>query len=91
MSVLAASMAAFCASTLAPWLDVLDGGDDLAGLYMVALFDVEVSDAAEGGRADVDIGLGFDLAGAAYRGGEVLANNLTGDDLGIAGLRRASP
>jgi hypothetical protein len=32
---------------------------------VVALFDVEVGDAAEGGGADVDVGLGLDLAGAA--------------------------
>ena len=32
------------------------------------------------------IGLRFDLAGAADRGGEVLADDFAGDDLGIAGL-----
>ena len=46
-------------------LHVFDGGDDLALLDVVAFFHVEVGDAAEGGGADVDIGLGLDLPGAA--------------------------
>ena len=45
----------------------------LALLDVVAFFDVEVGDAAEGGGADVDIGLGLDLSGAADNGGQVLA------------------
>jgi hypothetical protein len=40
----------------------------LAGLDVVAFLDVEVGDAAEGGGADVDVGLGLDLAGAADDG-----------------------
>ena len=53
---------------------------------VVALFDVEVGDAAKGGCADVDVGLGLDLAGAADGGDEVLAHDLAGGDLGDAGL-----
>ena len=46
-------------------------------LHVVALFGIEVGDAAEGGGAYVDEGLGSDLAGAADGGGEVLAATLT--------------
>ena len=53
---------------------------------MVAFFDVEVGDAAEGGGADVDVGLGLDLAGAADDGDEILADGLAGGDLGDVGL-----
>ena len=57
-----------------------------AGLYVVALFDVEVGDAAEGGGADVDVGLRLDLAGAVDDGDQVLADDLAGGDLGDVGL-----
>ncbi len=65
-------------------LHALDGGEDGAGLDVVAFLDVEVGDAAEGGGADVDVGLGLDLAGAVDDGDEVLAHNLAGGDLGDA-------
>jgi hypothetical protein len=48
---------------------------------VVALFDVEVGDAAEGGGADVDVGLGLDLAGAADDGDEVLRETLAVETL----------
>ena len=57
-------------------LDVLDGGDDLAFLHVVAFFHVEVGDPAHGGGANVDVGLGLDLAGAADDGDQVLAHDL---------------
>ena len=55
-------------------------------LYLVAFFDVEVGDAAHGGGAEVDIGLGLDLAGAADDRGQVLARDFGGQHLGVAGL-----
>ena len=58
----------------------------VAVLDVVAFFDVEVGDAAEGGGADVDVGLGLDLAGAADDGDEILADDLAGGDLGDVGL-----
>ena len=61
-------MVACCAATVACGLNALDGGESRAGFYVVALFDVEVGDAAEGGGADVDVGLGLDLAGAVDDG-----------------------
>ncbi len=54
---------------------------------MVALFDVEVRDAAEGGGADVHNGLGLDLAGAADGGDKVSVNGLGG---GYGGHVRAA-
>ena len=57
-------------------LDALHAGEDVAFLNVVPLLDVEVSDAAEGGGADVDVGLGLDLAGAADGGDEILAVTL---------------
>ena len=53
---------------------------------MVALFDVEVGDAAEGGGADVDVGLGLDLAGAADDGDQVLSHCFAGGYVGDVGL-----
>ncbi len=46
-------------------LNVFDSGKNGAGFDVVALFDIEVSDATEGGGADVDVGLWLDLSGAA--------------------------
>ncbi len=67
-------------------LHVLDGGDRLALLHHVALFHVEVGDAAHGGGAEVDVGLGLDLAGAADHRGQILPHDLGGQNLGVAGL-----
>ena len=58
----------------------------LALLYLVALFHVEVGDAAHRGGADVHIGLGLDLAGAADDRGQILLHELCGQHLGVAGL-----
>ncbi len=63
-----------------------DGGDELAGLNVVAFFDVEVGDATEGGGADVDVGLGLDLAGAVDDGDEILAIHLGSGHLGYRRL-----
>jgi len=54
---------------------------------MIALLDVEVGDAAKGGCAHIDIGLWLDLAGAADDGGQILARDRGGKNLGVAGLR----
>ncbi len=86
MSVLAEAMAASWASTLASRLHVLNGGQDLALGHVIALFDVEVGDAAKGGGADIDVGLGLDLAGAADDGGEILAHDFGRQYLGVTGL-----
>src|SRR6202041_2278045 len=67
-------------------LDAFDAGEDGALFYVVALLDVEVGDTAEGGGADVDIGLGLDLASAADGGDEVLADDLAGGDFGDSSL-----
>ncbi len=67
-------------------LDVFNGGKGGAGLDVVAFFDVEVRDAAEGGGADVDVGHGLDLASAVDDGDQVLADDFAGGDLGDAGL-----
>jgi hypothetical protein len=61
-------------------LDGFDAGEDVALADVVALLDVEVGDAAEGGCADVDVGLGLDLAGAADDRDEVLTDDLAGGD-----------
>ena len=53
-------------------LDIFDRGDRLALLDRVALLHVEVGDPAHGSGADVDVGLGLDLAGAADDRGQVL-------------------
>ena len=79
-------MAACWPATLASCCDVLNGGDHLTLLDVVTLLDVEVGDAAHGSGAEVDVGLGLDLAGAADDRGEVLAMNLGGEDLGITRL-----
>ena len=78
-------MVACWASTVASGC-TLSTGRGCGLLYVVAFFDVEVRDAAEGGGADVDVGLGLDLAGAADDGDEILAHDLAGGDLGDAGL-----
>ena len=67
-------------------LDAFHACHDVALMDVVALLDIEVGDAAEGGGADVDVGLGLDLAGAADRGDEVLAHDLAGGDFDDAGL-----
>jgi hypothetical protein len=59
-----------------------DGGEELAGLGVIAFFDVEVRDSTEGGGADVDVGLGLDLSCAADRGDEIFANGFGGGDRG---------
>ncbi len=67
-------------------LDALDRGEGCAGFDVIALFDVEVGDAAEGGGADVDVGHRLDLAGAVDDGDQVLTDGLAGGDLGDVGL-----
>ena len=58
----------------------------LAPLYVVAFLHVEVSDAAKRRGADIDIGLGLDLAGSADDRGQILRDNLGGQNLGVARL-----
>ena len=67
-------------------LDAFDGGEGGAGFDVVALFDVEVGDATEGGGADVDVGLGLDLASAVDDGDQILTDGFAGGDLGDVGL-----
>jgi hypothetical protein len=67
-------------------LDALDRGQGGAGFDVVALLDIEVGDTPEGGGADVDVGLGFDLAGAVDDRGEVLTGGPAGRYLGDVGL-----
>ena len=67
-------------------LHVLDGGHGLALLDHVPFLHIEVGDAAHGGGAHVYIGLGLDLAGAADDRGQILALDLGGQNLGVAGL-----
>jgi hypothetical protein len=45
-----------------------------------------VGDAAKGIGAQVHVGLGLDLAGAAYDRGQILARDLGGQDLGVGRL-----
>ena len=54
-------------------LHVLDGGDDLALLDVVAFIDVEAGDAAHGIGADVDVSLRSNLAGGTDHGDQILA------------------
>ena len=49
--------------------------------YVIPFLDVEVRDAAEGGGTDVDVGLGFDLAGAADDREKIFAGDLGGRGL----------
>ncbi len=67
-------------------LDVLDGSDDFTLLDLLAFLDVEVGDAAHGRGAEIDVVLGFDLAGAADDGGQILLDDLGGQHLGITRL-----
>ena len=67
-------------------LHVFNGGHGLALFHEVALFDVEVGDAAHGGSAKIGVGSGLDLSGAADDGGEILAGDSGGENLGVAGL-----
>ena len=53
---------------------------------MVAFLDQKMGNAPEGGGTDVDIGLGLDLSGTADNGGQILLDELSGQDLGVAGL-----
>jgi len=46
-----------------------------------------VGNSSEGGCADVDVGFGLDLAGAADHSCEVLPDHFACQDAGIAGLR----
>jgi hypothetical protein len=64
-----------------------DGCEHLPDFYMVALFDIEVGDATEGGGADVDVGFWLDLTCATHSGDEVSVDGLgRGDrwDIGAA-------
>ncbi len=45
-----------------------------------------MGDASEGGSANVDVSFGFDLAGAADDGGEVLTEDFAGGDFSDVGL-----
>ena len=54
--------------------------------YMVAFLHIKVSNAAEGGCADVDVGLWLDLAGSADDRGKVLSSHLPGRHLGELGV-----
>ena len=67
-------------------LHMLDGGHRLALGYLVSLLHIEMGDAAHGGGAKVNVGLGLDLAGAADNRGQILAHDLGGQNLGIARL-----
>ena len=86
MSVLAAAIVAFWASTVASGWTFSMLATSSPFLTLSPFFDVEVGDAAEGGGADVDVGLRLDLAGAADGGDQVLANSLAGDHFGVSGL-----
>ena len=86
MSVLAAAMAACCPATDRFLLDVLDRGDDLALLDVVAFLDGKAGDAAHGGGAQVHVGLGLDLAGSAHHRGQILAHDRGSQHLGVARL-----
>ena len=79
-------MVACWASTVASGCTLSTVARMLPCFDVVAFLDVEVGDAAEGGGADVDVGLGLDLAGAADGGDQVLADDFAGGDLGDAGL-----
>ncbi len=54
---------------------------------MVALIDIEMGDAAQGGGADVHVGLGLDLAGAVDEETRFSRDDLPMSDFGIARLR----
>ena len=45
-----------------------------------------MGDAAHGGGAQIDVGLGLDLAGTADDRGQILPYDLGGQNLGVAGL-----
>ena len=47
---------------------------------MVALFDIKVRDATEGGGADVHVGQGLDLTGSADSGNQVLLRGFARGD-----------
>ena len=53
---------------------------------MVPFNNVEVGDPAESGGADIDVGLGLDLPGAADDRTQVLSNNLSGYNFGVTRL-----
>ena len=78
-------MAACWAATVALGWTLSMVARTLSPFHVVALVDVEVGDAAKGRSADVDVGLGLDLAGSADEGDEILAGDLGGGDLGDAG------
>ena len=61
-------------------------GHNLALFHQVTLLHVEVGDAAEGCGANVHIGLGLDLTGAADDRSQILPHDLGGQNLGVAGL-----
>ena len=67
-------------------LFAFDRGDELAGLYAITFFDIEVGDAPEGGGSDVNIGFGLDLAGAIDDGDEILADGVAGGHLSDGAL-----
>ena len=85
-SVLAEAMDGLLGVDVGFGLHVLDRGEDLALVTWSPSLTIEVGDAAEGGGADVDVGLGLDLAGAADDRGEVLADDFAGEHGGVSGL-----
>ena len=86
MSVLGRGDGSFLAGNLGFLLHVFDGRYQLAFFHVVTLFDVEVGDAPHRRRAQVDHGLGLDLAGAADNRGKVLTVDLGSKNLGVARL-----
>ena len=77
-------MLACWASTLA-WACTFSTVARICALFhVISLLDVEVGDPAKGGRADIDIGFGFDLAGSVHNGDQVLPDHRAGDHFGVA-------
>jgi hypothetical protein len=68
------------------WLFAFDCGDELASFDVVAFLNIKMSDTAEGGGTNIDVGLWLDLSRAAYDGDQVLTYGLADDDLGYVGL-----
>src|SRR5579859_7361313 len=68
-------------------LHVLDAGQNLTFLNVIAFLHIEMDNAAKGGCTHVDVGLRLDLPGAADHGGEVLPDHFAGEHCGVSGLR----
>jgi len=68
-------------------LDVFNAGDLLASLDLVPFFYIEMRNSSERRRAQVDVGLWFDLAGSADGCDQVFASCLIGNHFGVSGLR----